>query len=129
MPLKVENRKKLKVAVYCLLTAGTFWFFNALGNQYSTDIHFPVEYDVSDGLILKESPDHIFVTVSGTGWNIINHQIGFSTKPILIKLEKEGKHIIHPIDYTSFIRGELDNVEIKQFHTDKFSCVVTKVND
>ena len=126
MPLKVQNRKKLKVAVYCLLTAGTFWFFNALGNQYSTDINFPVEYELSDGLILKKSSDHIFVLVSGTGWNIINHQIGFNTQPIVIKFDKEGKYFIQSKDYTSFIRGELDNVEIKQFHTDSFTCVVTK---
>lgn len=129
MPLQVKNRKQLKVAVYCLLTAATFWFFNAMGNRYVTDVYFPVQYEVAEGLVLDESTDDIIVSVSGTGWNIINNQIGFRLEPVEIRLDEEGRYEIKTVRYITFIRSELDGLEMKQIITEQLGCQVSKVDD
>lgn len=129
MPLKIKNRKKLKVAVYCLLTAATFWFFNEMGNRFSTDVHFPVKYELSEGLLLEQATEYIFVSVSGTGWSILNNQLGFKIEPVVISLVKPGKYEIKTIDYAAFIRSELDGIEMKQIFTEMLSCVVKQEND
>jgi hypothetical protein len=129
MSLQVKNRKKLKVAVYCLMTAATFWFFNEMGNRFSTDVHFPVRYELSEGLVLEESTDYIFVSVSGTGWRILNNQLGFKIDPVRIRLAEPGRYEIKTIDYAAFIRSELDGIEMKQVFTENLSCVVKQEND
>lgn len=129
MPLQVKNRKQLKVAVYCLLTAATFWFFNAMGNRYVTDVYFPVQYEVTEGFVLDESTDDIIVSVSGTGWNIINNQIGFRLEPVEIRLDEEGRYEIKTVRYITFIRSELDGLEMKQIITEQLDCQVSKVDD
>ena len=129
MPLQVRNRKQLKVAVYCLMTAATFWFFNAMGNRYSTDVHFPVEYKLADGLSIDQNTDFIVVSVSGTGWNIISNQLGFKIDPVGINIIEEGRYEIATIDYTSFIRAQLDGIEMNQIITEKLMCSVRKEND
>lgn len=129
MPLQVKNRKQLKVAVYCLLTAATFWFFNTMGNRYVTDVYFPVQYEVTEGFVLDESTDDIIVSVSGTGWNIINNQIGFRLEPVEIRLDEEGRYEIKTAGYITFIRSELDGLEMKQIITEQLDCQVSKVDD
>ena len=129
MPLKVKNRKQFKVAVYCLLTAATFWFFNAMGNRYTTDVGFPVDYEVSQDLILEKATSSILVSVQGTGWNIISNQIGYKIAPVSVNLIEPGRYAIKTSGYTSFIRGELEGIEVKQVITDTLSCLVTKRND
>ena len=129
MPWKVRNRKNQKVAVYCFLTAATFWFFNEMGNRFSTDVHFPVKYELSKGLRLEESTDYIFVAVSGTGWSIISNQLGFKIDPVVIHLSQPGKYVIKTADYATFIRSELNGIEMKQIFTDNLSCIVKQDND
>ena len=129
MPFKVKNRKKLKVAVYCLLTAATFWFFNTMGNRYVTDVHFPVHYVHADNLIVEQSIDYIIVSVSGTGWNILNNQLGFKINPVEIILKESGRYEIKTVGYSTFIRSELDGLEMKQIITEQLYCKVIKTND
>ena len=129
MPLQVKNRKQLKVAVYCLLTAATFWFFNAMGNRYVTDVYFPVYYELPNDLALQKSTDDIVVSVSGTGWNIINSQLGFRLEPVEVKLQEQGRYEIKTVGYTTFIRSELAGLEIKQIITEQLDCQVNKAND
>jgi hypothetical protein len=129
MPFKVKNRKKLKVAVYCLLTAATFWFFNTMGNRYVTDVHFPVKYKHPDSLTVEQSVDYIIVSVSGTGWNILNNQLGFKIDPVEITLKESGRYEIKTVEYTTFIRSQLDGIEMKQIITEQLDCKLIKTND
>ncbi|MDB4835054.1 hypothetical protein OAH12_00545 [Cyclobacteriaceae bacterium] len=119
-----KNNKKLKVAVYSLLTAATFWFFNAMTNRYTTIINFPVEYTTEDGLQLVSSDNDILVSVSGTGWNIIGNQLGIKVSPLKIKLVNPGEWLINTDKYTSQIRSGLVSVELKDVITDELKCEV-----
>jgi len=129
IPRRGINRKKLKVAVYCLLTAATFWFFNEMGNRFSTDINYPVTFEPVEGLILEEHTQSIHVAVSGTGWSIINNQLGFKIDPVFIKLREPGYYKFNTTDYAAFIRSELDGIEMTQIFTEQISCIVKEEND
>ncbi len=120
-----RNKKKLKVAVYCILTAATFWFFNAMSNRYTTEINFPVEYVItSESGNIVSTDEYIVVSIYGSGWNIVGNQLGFKVVPLEISLEDIGDYHISTKKYTGQIRDGLVGVELKEIITSELVCVV-----
>ena len=58
-----KKNKRLKVAVYCVFAAATFWFFNAMSSGYTTEIDFPVRYDVQENQELVMSENKILISI------------------------------------------------------------------
>ncbi len=78
-----------KVVLLCVITATTFWFFNALNSGYDTRIYYPIEFefDPTDVVIVRKLPERIEINVSGGGWNLLRKTLPFTTSPIIINLD------------------------------------------
>lgn len=78
-----------KVVVLCFVGATTFWFFSALGKNYSYRIKHPIEfvYD-SDSLVAVETlPESVEIDVSGVGWDLFKETFWFGSDPVIFELD------------------------------------------
>ncbi len=121
-----KKNRRLRVAVYCIITAATFWFFNAMSNRYTTEIDFPVRYEVQNNQELTSSENQILISIYGSGWNIVGNQLGFKVAPLKIKLENDGEYHISTKKYTGDIRNGLVGVELREIITSELICSVQK---
>ncbi len=78
-----------RIILLCILTATTFWFFNALNKTYTTSISQPIEFEFdAEGLIVVDKlPENVQVNLTGGGWNLFRKSVGINTKTIKIPLE------------------------------------------
>lgn len=76
-----------KVILLCFSTAATFWFFNALNKEYTTQINYPVSlvFNRDSLVILKDPPDEIPINVTGGGWQLLKSTISVKVEPVIIK--------------------------------------------
>jgi len=73
----------------CFSTAATFWFFNALNNEYTTRIDYPIELKFNrDSLVMvKEPPGEVGVNVTGGGWQLFKRTISINADPVFLEPE------------------------------------------
>ena len=78
-----------KVVLLCFIGAATFWFFSALGKQYSYRIKYPIEFgfDTDSLIAVKPLPEYVDVDVSGGGWDLFKESFWFGADPVLFELE------------------------------------------
>ena len=83
------DTKTIKVIALSLVAATTFWFFNALNDDYSATIYYPIQfvYDQDAYMATEELPDEVQVNVSGVGWTILNQGYLFDAEPIILPVE------------------------------------------
>ena len=81
------RRANWKVILLCFSTAATFWFFNALNKEYTTQIDYPVTlaFDRDSLVILRDPPDEIPINVTGGGWQLLKSTISVKAEPVIIK--------------------------------------------
>ncbi len=86
--LRFQKPDNLKVVVYCLLTAATFWFFSALNKEYDASVRYPVvwNFDQDKFIVVEELPENIQINVSGLGWNLLRVNSGFGLQPLNLRL-------------------------------------------
>ncbi len=86
--LRFQKPDNLKVVVYCILTAATFWFFSALNKEYDASVKYPVEwgFDEDKYIIVEELPENIQINVSGLGWKLLRANSGLGLQPLNLKL-------------------------------------------
>ena len=86
--LRFQKPDNLKVVVYCILTAATFWFFSALNKEYDASVKYPVEwtFDLESYIVVEELPDEIQMNVSGLGWNLLRANSGIGLTPLNLRL-------------------------------------------
>ncbi|MGD1958514.1 MAG: hypothetical protein ACFB2Y_06645 [Fulvivirga sp.] len=87
--IKPEGAYRYRVIVLCFLAASTFWFFNALNEDYSATVRYPLEfiYDFEKYVAVDELPQDIQLNVSGLGWNLLRNNLGIKVTPIRVPLE------------------------------------------
>lgn len=73
-----------------MIAATTFWFFNALNKQYTTNIDFPLvfEFDEKYYVPVEPLPRSVPLNVSGLGWDLLRRSTGFNIPPLVIPLER-----------------------------------------
>lgn len=86
--LRLQKPNNLKVVVYCILTAATFWFFSALNKQYDATVDYPVawDFDQEKYIAIDELPDKLQMNVSGLGWNLLRANSWIKVSPITLHL-------------------------------------------
>lgn len=86
--LRFQKPDNLKVVVYCILTAATFWLFSALNKEYDTSVRYPVvwDFDIDNYIVVEELPEDIQMNVSGLGWNLLRANSGVGLTPITLHL-------------------------------------------
>ena len=78
-----------KVIILCFIGAATFWFFSALGKEYSYRIKHPIEFvfDTDSLIAVKPLPEFVDVDVSGGGWDLFKESFWFGSAPVRFELE------------------------------------------
>ncbi len=78
-----------KVITLCFIGAATFWFFSALGKDYSYRIKHPIEFvfDTDSLIAVKPLPEFVDIDVSGGGWDLFKESFWFSADPVKFELE------------------------------------------
>ncbi len=101
--LRFQKPDSLKVVVYCILTAATFWFFSALNKEYDASIRYPVEwgFDSDKFIIIEELPENIQMNVGGLGWNLLRANSGIGLTPLTLKLSDPSNNNSLPGDFFS----------------------------
>lgn len=86
------NPKKFsswKVVILSFVGATTFWFFSALGKDYSYRIKYPIEFVFdSDSLVaVKPLPEFVDIDVSGGGWDLFKQTFWFGGDVVQFELD------------------------------------------
>ena len=78
-----------KVITLCFIGAATFWFFSALGKEYSHRIKHPIRfvYDTDSLVAVRPLPEFVDVDVSGGGWDLFKESFWFGSDPVQFELE------------------------------------------
>jgi len=78
-----------QVVLLSFIGAATFWFFSALGKDYSFRLKYPIEFVFDqDSLIAVEAlPQYVDIDVSGLGWDLFRESFWFGADPVLLELE------------------------------------------
>ena len=116
--------KQWKVVLVAFLTAATFWFFNALGKQYTTNLNYPVEFVFDhDSLIsTKHLPTSIELDVSGGGWGLLKRTAIFSPEPIKIKIQNPiNVKTLTWIEILPVVRDQIKDLTVNQILADPIS--------
>ena len=84
-----QNFTRWKVVLLSFLGAATFWFFSALGKEYSYRFRHPIEFVYNhDSLIaVRPLPEFVEIDVTGGGWDLFRETNWFGGDPILFDLE------------------------------------------
>ncbi|MFQ3213609.1 MAG: hypothetical protein ACJAT1_001702 [Marivirga sp.] len=118
--LPVSN-ETLKVVVLCIFTATTFWFFNALNDDYTTRISYPIDFVYQDSglIVVKELPDNVKINVTGGGWNLLRKTFWFTIDPVDIQLDNPAndKYFLGASLYAT-IADQLNEVQLNFIETD-----------
>jgi hypothetical protein len=71
----------------CLLAAGFFWQMNALNKTYTTRLNYPLawRYDSTRYVPMRPLPEALPVTVTGQGWRLLRANLGWGTRPAVLR--------------------------------------------
>jgi len=115
------SNETIKVVVLCIVTATTFWFFNALNDNYTTRISYPIEFSYPDSamVVVEELPDNVKINVSGGGWNLLRKTFWFTIDPVVIELEDPAneKFVLGSTLYPT-ISDQMTEVQLNFIETD-----------
>ncbi len=118
-----KKRKKVTTIVFCLLVAMVFWFFNALNNDYSAVINYPVniKYNPTDYVLDSKSDKYVKLSTAGYGWYLLYYSLGIGIDPINISLNQFVDNQYFPDNkLLEIAKIHLQNVEVKQVVSDTF---------
>jgi hypothetical protein len=71
-----------------MIGAATFWFFNALNKDYTSDLRIPLQFqfDGEENVVFGKLPGSVVVNVTGGGWDLLRKSNLFSLQPLEIPL-------------------------------------------
>ena len=115
------SNETFKVVVLCVVTATTFWFFNALNDNYTTRISYPIKFNYPDSglVVVTELPDNVKINVSGGGWNLLRKTFWFTIDPVEINLENPvtDKFFLGAALYPN-IADQMNEIQLNFIETD-----------
>jgi len=125
-----ESNDTIKVVVLCVVTATTFWFFNALNDNYSTRITYPIKFTYPDSALVEveELPKKVSINVSGGGWNLLRKTFWFTITPVEVPLEDpvETKHILGNSLY-SLIADQMTEIQLNFVENDTLKIDIDSI--
>jgi hypothetical protein len=125
-----HSNDTLKVVALCIVTATTFWFFNALNDNYSTRITYPIKFTYPDSALVEveELPKKVSINVSGGGWNLLRKTFWFTITPVEVPLENpvEQKFILGNSLY-SLIADQMTEVQLNFVENDTLKIDIDSI--
>jgi len=117
----------------CVLAASTFWFFNAMNNDHTADVSYPVEflYNKEKYIPVKPLPEKVQFNATGFGWNLLRKTLKINRKPVLISLDDVGSfRYITAQQLLPVLKSQLDDIKINYLLQDtvyfKFDALVER---
>ncbi len=114
---KIKNDKRIVVFLVCLFIASSLWFLNALSEDYTTTITYPVKYinPPSNQFLSNQPPSQLHLKVYAHGFTLLRNKLNFSFSPIILNLTNITQNIEPSsngfrINTNSFIRQISDQV-------------------
>ncbi|MFN8257312.1 MAG: hypothetical protein U0W24_16580 [Bacteroidales bacterium] len=85
----MKLNREILIFGFFLFLSFTFWFFNALNKDYTTEITIPVEYTnvPENKFLFEKQPVQLKVRVNSNGYQLMNYKTTH-TKPINIDLKQ-----------------------------------------
>ena len=127
--LRPDKSNRIRVILLCVFAATTFWFLNALNENYSTTLKYPLSfvYDKEKYIAVDELPEYVQVNVSGLGWNLFRNSLGIKVTPLQIVLETptELKRISGGA-LPALISDQISEVELNYVLTDTLHINIDK---
>ena len=92
---KIKNDKRIVVFLVCLFIASSLWFLNALSEDYTTTITYPVKYinPPSNQFLSNQPPSQIDLIVYAHGFTLLRNKLNFSFSPIILNLTNITQNI------------------------------------
>lgn len=84
-PLRSHNKGDLKIIVFCVFIAVTFWIFNSLNRNFVTQIQYPIKISYDQSKIMsvgKVYPSFLRLNVSSFGWALVRKGFLSSISPL-----------------------------------------------
>lgn len=109
------DRTNWKAVALCFMAAVTFWLFNALNKEYSTNLRFPLqfEFDQTQFAPARQLPQNLLINVRGNGWDLFRKYFGVRLPVLVIPLERpaETKKIVAST-LPALIASQLNGIQI-----------------
>jgi hypothetical protein len=125
-----HSNDTIKVVVLCIVTATTFWFFNALNDNYSTRISYPIKFTYPDSslVVVEELPKKVSINVSGGGWNLLRKTFWFTITPVEVPLEEpvKTKYILGNSLY-SLIADQMNEIQLNYVENDTLRIEIDSI--
>ncbi|MFO8233953.1 MAG: hypothetical protein R6U04_00920 [Bacteroidales bacterium] len=88
----LRYNRNVGIFLFFLLISTIFWFLNELDNVYVTRISYPVKYTdpPQDKIIAEELPSKLKLKIEGTGFKILEYQLGKKLAPIEISIRSSN---------------------------------------
>ncbi len=118
-----KRRLKMLTIAICLVLATVFWFFNALNNDYSAIIHYPVKiiYNTKEYQLDAHTDKYVKVSATGYGWYLLYYSLGLGIGPLELNLENhEGSQYVPDSKLLELAKMGLKNVEVNKIVSDTF---------
>lgn len=130
--LKPDRTYRFRVIALCFLAAATFWFLNALNEDYSATVRYPLEfiYDQEKYVAVDRLPEYVQLNVTGLGWNLLRNNLGIKVTPIQIPLDNplETKKISGAA-MPGYISDQLNEFDLNYVITDTISLNIDRTED
>lgn len=126
------NRTNWRALFLCFAAASVFWIFNALNQEQSATVKFPLTiiYDKAQFVPTARLPENIEANVSGSGWDILLKSSGFRLEPIKIIPENlPGKNNFLLPSATGQILPLLDELRLNYFPKDTLTFSFDRIKE
>ena len=132
---KLKNDKRIVVFLVCLLIATGLWFLNALSEDYSTTLSYPVKYvnPPNRQFLANTPPEKLDLKVDAHGFTLLRHKLSLSFSPIILNLTNitknldatDGTYMIPSSSLLRRIRSQVSNeITILEVHPDVIPIVL-----
>ncbi|MBK6266541.1 hypothetical protein JKA74_15960 [Marivirga sp. S37H4] len=125
-----NSNETLKVVVLCIVTATTFWFFNALNDSYTTSINYPIKFTYPDSVYVavEELPEEVQINVTGGGWNLLRKTLWFTNDPVEVQLsDPAGNSFILGSSLYPLISDQITELQLNFIETDRLPIEIDSI--
>ena len=116
------QRGDWKAMTFCVFAAVTFWFFNAMTNDYSVDVSHPlvIHYEEDQYIPLSPIPNQIKFSTTASGWDIFTKTNFINSSPIELDLDDDFKKrkYITAARLKSIVAKQMDGIRINEILED-----------
>ena len=137
--LPLLQQRKIFTFLFFVLLSAAFWFVRSLGEQYETNVTYPVRYInyPENKVLIGEVPDKLQLRVRAKGFSIIKNKLNLNLIPLRFNinsflLNSIGADTFYVITETvkDILSNELDNMTILDISPDtlffRFTEMVVK---